>query len=120
MHIERRVGAHNHGIKIVQSSLHFILRFEPFVVVVVFRADKLERRGLGHHFAVLHGEFAGKGVVQFVPALGGFAHHGVGGVFVGFESGQRVGDEEDVHGVSLWEFFGWRGSDYLNYLRPMP
>ena len=29
------------------------------------------------------------------------AHHGVGGFFVDFELTQRVGDKEDVHGISL-------------------
>ena len=36
--------------------------------------------------------------VHRMPALRRFAHHGEGRVLVGFEAGQRIGEEGNFHG----------------------
>ena len=97
LHVERRVGAHNHGAKGGQRGFDGGGSLKPVVVVIVAGADKFKLGRLRHHLPVFHRQRTAQGVEQAVAAAGGFAHHGVGGVFIGFETGHRVGDKQDVH-----------------------
>ena len=101
LHIERRVGAHNDGIEVFQGRLNFVCRFKPFMVIVAFGTEKLKRRSLSCHQSLLYGQFAAQGMEKLPAAFCHFAHHGVGGVFVGFETCHRIGNKQDFHGNFL-------------------
>ena len=87
LHVERRIGTHNDRAEFGQGRLNGAARLKPCVVVVVFRTEKFKRCGRRIYNSVLHRQFRRQGVEQAVAAPCGFAHHGVGGVFVGFEAG---------------------------------
>ena len=97
LHVERRIGTHDDRAEFGQGRLNGAARLKPCVVVVVFRTEKFKRCRRRIHDAVLHRQFGRQGVKQAVPAPCGLAHHGVGGVFIGFETGQGVGDKQNVH-----------------------
>ena len=97
LHVKRRVGAHDYRVKFGQGRPNGACGAEPGMVVIVFCAEKIEGRGLRVHFPALHRQFARERVEQRVAAPRRLAHHRIGGVFIGFETGHRVGDKEDVH-----------------------
>ena len=97
LHVERRIGTHDDRAEFGQGRLNGTARLKPCVVVVVFRTEKFKRCRRRIHDAVLHRQFGRQGVKQAVPAPCGLAHHGVGGIFIGFETGQGVGNKQNVH-----------------------
>ncbi|CWQ62602.1 Uncharacterised protein [Neisseria meningitidis] len=101
LHIERRIGTHNHGIKCFQCRLNFVGGGKPVFVVVVLCAEKLKSRRISNHQTVFNRQFPAQGMKQPPTAFCHLAHHGVGGVFVGFETCHRVGDKEDFHHISF-------------------
>ena len=96
--VKGRILAHHDGIELVQS-LHFggfggepVLRF----------AGQADAPGLRlHDPAALPHQLARLAGAQAVAPALGFAHHGKGGVLVGLEGLQRVGNEKQVHRAGL-------------------
>jgi hypothetical protein len=93
--VERRVLAHEHGVEVPERLARLVVHAVP-VVGFAREGDAPHQRA--DRMAALPLQVlrlaGGHGVATFLQ----LAHHGEGGVLVGLEGGERIGDKKDVHG----------------------
>lgn len=96
--IERRVFAHDDGVKVCQHHLRRLGFLEPSPLVPCQGDMPHPRHDLG---AALPGDVAGLTGHDLVTSALSLTHHGKGGVLVYDKGFQRIGDKQYFHGEKL-------------------